>query len=309
MELRHLRYFQALAECLSFTRAAEKVHVTQSTLSHQIKQLEDELGVTLFDRVGKRVLLTDVGEMLLTNIVPALRQVDLAVKAVRAEDEHLAGEVRIGATHSFNVHVIPHCIAAFLARYPSVKVVVEELSAENIATRLMAGEIDLAVSYRPPKAEDLWFEPLYNEEMMLVVRNDHPLARRRHVRMVQLHGVKLILLPKYFATRQILDECFEATGAEPQVVAELNAIAPMFELVRQTNGAAIVGASACPAADDLRYIPLESPTPMRTPGLLWKRGAPRDAAVKYFANVIRRTVAKLETRAAQARLRQAEEAG
>eukprot|EP01037_Dinobryon_pediforme_P024192 gene24192-25910_t len=296
MELRHLRYFQALAENLSFTRAAEKVHVTQSTLSHQIRQLEDELGVQLFDRVGKRVVLTDAGETLLTNIAPALRQVDLAVRTVKAEDQHLMGEIRIGSTHSFNVHVIPHCIAGFLSRYPSVKVIAEELPAEEITSRLMSGNLDLGVSYRPEVTEQLWFEPLYNEEMLLVVRNDHALAKRRQIRMVQLHGVELILLPQYFSTRKMLDECFESVGAQPHIVAELNTIAPMFEIVRQANVGAIVGSSACPISTDLTYIPLENPTPLRNPGLLWKRGAPRDAAVKYFANVIRRIVAKSELR-------------
>ncbi|NQE48929.1 LysR family transcriptional regulator [Herbaspirillum rubrisubalbicans] len=301
MELRHLRYFQALAENLSFTRAAEKVHVTQSTLSHQIRQLEEELAVVLFDRVGKKVVLTDAGETLLTNIAPALKQVDLAIRTVKAEDEHMVGEVRIGSTHSFNIHVIPHCIAGFLNRYPSIKVIAEELSAQEITSRLMEGKLDLGVSYRPEVTEQLWFEPLYNEEMLLVVRNDHPLAKRRQIRLIQLHGVDLVLLPSYFSTRKMLDECFHSVGTQPHVVAELNTIAPMFELVRQANIGAIVGASACPVSGDLTYIPLENPTPLRNPGLLWKRGAPRDAAVKYFANIIRRVVAKSEMRLSSAK--------
>lgn len=296
MELRHLRYFEALAETLSFTRAADRVHVTQSTLSHQIRQLEEELGQPLFDRVGKRVSMTEAGETLLMHIGPALRQVDRAIHAVRDEQETFAGEVRVGATHSFNIQLIPQCVSSFLTRYPSVRVTVEELSAAAIAERLAAGELDLGVSYRPAVTDDLWFEPLYNEELMLVVSNKHPMASRKRARMVELHGMRMILLPTYFATRQLLDECFRAVGAEPQVIAELNSIAPMLELVRQTDAAAIIGESANSGAEDLHFIPLESPTPQRTPGLLWKRGAPRAMAIKYFATTVRRAVAKVEHR-------------
>ena len=116
MELRHLRYFVALAEQLSFTHAADKVHVTQSTLSHQIKQLEDELGCRLFDRIGKRVLMTEAGEAFLERVNNALREVDEGVWTVRKTSEELSGQLRIGATHTFNVRIIPKCIAMFIER-------------------------------------------------------------------------------------------------------------------------------------------------------------------------------------------------
>ena len=103
MELRHLRYFVALADTLSFTRAAERVHVTQSTLSHQIRQLEDEIGRPLFDRIGKRVLLTDAGETFLGYAAKALREVDQGLGDLLRGPGELEGEVRIGSTGTFNV--------------------------------------------------------------------------------------------------------------------------------------------------------------------------------------------------------------
>ena len=96
MELRHLRYFVALAECLSFTRAAQRVHVTQSTLSHQIKQLEDELGHALFERIGKRVVLTEAGETFLAHASKALLEVDHGLSNLKHAGDELSGEVRIG---------------------------------------------------------------------------------------------------------------------------------------------------------------------------------------------------------------------
>lgn len=291
MELRHLRYFDTLAETLNFTRAAERLHVTQSTLSHQIRQLEEELGLVLFDRSNKKVALTEAGELLRSHFVPALQQIDRGLQALSHPGEAFAGELRIAATHSFNTRLVPMCVSAFLATHPNVKVGVEELSAELIAKRLSSGHLDLGVSYRPVDRNELWFEPLYNEELRLCVAASHPLAKRRRVRMVELHQRRLVLLPTQFSTRGLLDECFEAAGAQPLVVAELNSIAPMIELIRQTDLAGIIAETAFTPSPDLRLIPLEDPSPIRTPGLLWKKGVNRSPTVKHMASVIRRAAA------------------
>src|SRR5258705_13869376 len=143
MELRHLRYFVALAEQLSFTVAAEKVHVTQSTLSHQIRQLEDELGCRLFDRENKRVSMTQTGEAFLERVQNALREVDEGVWTVRLAADEMSGVVRIGTTHTFNMRIIPRCMALFLERHPSVRMDVLEMSGDDIAAALLRGELDI----------------------------------------------------------------------------------------------------------------------------------------------------------------------
>ncbi len=288
MELRHLRYFDAVADTLNFTRAAERLHVTQSTLSHQIRQLEDEVGHPLFDRAGKRVALTEAGEILRSHMTPALEQIDRGVQALRTDSDAMQGRIRLATTPSFNTRLVPSCVAAFLDHYPTIQVSVEELSARQIARRVQSGHLDLGVAYRPPNAPELWFEPLYNEELMLVVNADHALARRRRVRIVELHHARMVLLPAVFSTRALLDECFEAAGAEPRVAAELNSIAPMLELIRRTGLAGIIGATALTPADDLRFIPLEDPTPIRTPGLLWKKRADRPPMTKLLAALLRK---------------------
>jgi hypothetical protein len=103
MELRHLRYFVALAEYLSFTRAAQRVHVTQSTLSHQIRQLEEELGQTLFDRIGRKVVTTEAGELFLGFATRALQEVDHGIATLKPSSRSLSGQLRIGTTHTFNI--------------------------------------------------------------------------------------------------------------------------------------------------------------------------------------------------------------
>jgi LysR family cyn operon transcriptional activator len=286
MELRHLRYFVAIAEQLSFTNAASKVHVTQSTLSHQIRQLEDELNCRLLDRVGKRIVMTEKGEAFLEHARNALREVEDGVRTVRETSEEFSGTVSIGATHTFNMRIIPRCVSMFIEQYPQVFVRVIEMAGDAIAAGLLTGELDFGVTYRPENSASLVFEPLYNEEMVLVVGEGHLFAKRRFVRTVELHLQRLVLLPSSFATRTLLEECFSMANAKPTVVAEMNSIAPMIELVRLTNVAAIVSEHAI-RPEGVRVISLQSPTPIRTPGLLWRRDSPRSAAARHIAAIIR----------------------
>lgn len=290
MELRHLRYCLALAEVQNFTRAAQRVHVTQSTLSHQIRQLEDELGIDLFHRHGKRVTITESGRAFVDQMTPLIESIDAAVAGLKSVPEELTGELRIAATHSFNVQLIPQCLAEFMLRFPRVKLVVEELSGDRIAAGLETGDLDLGVAYRPAVPRGLWFEPLFNEELSLIVAPNHPLAGRKRLRMVELNGVSLALLTPNFSTRQLLDECFMAAGAKPLVVAELNAISPMVELVRRTGLASIISAQALAGEPGLVAVALESPTPVRTPGLLWNKTTMNREATRQMAAIIRQQV-------------------
>jgi LysR family cyn operon transcriptional activator len=288
MELRHLRYLVALAECLNFTRAAERVHVTQSTLSHQIRRLEDEVGFALFDRATNHVSLTEAGEVFLVFAANALREVDRGLSALKKNHLDVSGELRIGATNTFNLELIPQCVAAFLTRYPEARVTVEELPANSISAGINSGALDLGIAYRPTEPSDLWFDPLHNEEMVLAVSASHPFASRKRVRMIELDRQRLVLLPHAFATRVMLDDCFRSAGAEPIVCVEMNSIAPMLELVARTGIAAIVAANAVPSQAPLAIVRLASPTPMRIPGILWKRDAKLSKQMKHFSAVVRR---------------------
>lgn len=288
MELRHLRYFSALAGSLNFTRAAERLHVTQSTLSHQIKQLEDELGTRLVDRTGKRVALTEAGEAFLHHATLALQEIDRGLGALREDSQESTGELRIGSTPTFNMSFIPDCIAGFHKRYPRYRVVVEELAADVIASRLQQGLLDLGIAYRPALPGSLQFESLYNEEMVLAVSESHPLARRKRVRMVELHRLPMVMLPASFATRQMLDECLRSCGAEPHVVVEMNALAPIMGLVAKTQLASIIAANAVPTDAGVRLVRLESPTPSRTPGMLWSLPMRPSPAVRAFSGIVRK---------------------
>ncbi|SAI21397.1 LysR family transcriptional regulator [Bordetella ansorpii] len=292
MELRHLRYFVALANSLNFTRAAQRVHVTQSTLSHQIRQLEDEIGKPLFDRIGKRVSLTEAGDAFLGYASRALQEVDQGLGELKSAESPMSGAVRVAATHTFNLNIIPECVGQFLARNPTVRLSVEELAADAIVTGLTSGQFDLGVAYRPVLPLGLRFEPLFNEELMLVVNSRHPLAGRKRIRMIELHREPLALLPPTFSTRRMLNECFAAAGAEPMVCAEMNTLPALLGVALRTPIGTIAAASAVPAGLDVVLVPMESPTPMRTPGLLMRADQTQTPAIRAFAALLRQTSAR-----------------
>jgi LysR family transcriptional regulator, cyn operon transcriptional activator len=289
MELRHLRYFAALAEQLNFTRAAETVHVTQSTLSHQIKQLETEVGHRLFDRIGKRIVITEAGEQFLGKVKLALSELDEGLRGLRGSAQQLSGSLRIGVTHTFNVSLLPTCIDIFFSKHPSVRVTVQEQNAESVGRGVEAGEFDVGIAYRPNSAA-ISFEPLCNDEMALVVSPTHPLAERKRIRMVELHRQSLVLSTNDTTTRELLEGWFRSVGAEPIVVVEMNPIASALALVRRMDVGAIISRQALIEVKDLRIIPIENPTPMRTPGILWKRDRQPTAAAKSFAVILRSVV-------------------
>jgi LysR family cyn operon transcriptional activator len=294
MELRHLRYFAALAEQLNFTRAAKLVHVTQSTLSHQIKQLETEVGHPLFDRIGKRIVITDAGEQFLTRVTRALREIDEGLRDARGSAHQLSGHLSIGVTHTFNLNLIPGCIASFLSEHPAVRITVRELAADAVEAGVLAKDFDLGIAYRPHNPRRISFEPLYNDELALAVSPQHPFAQRKRVRMVELHRQQLALPTKDTTTRQLLDEWFRSVGAEPVVVVETNPIASLLAVVRGLNIAGIVSRQTVRDIPDLRVVPLENPTPMRTPGILWNRSVQPAVLAKSFAVIVRRSVPRPE---------------
>ena len=290
MELRHLRYFAALAEHLNFTRAAQQVHVTQSTLSHQIKQLEFEVGYPLFDRVGKRVVMTEVGEQLLPQFKRALRDIDDGLRAIQGAATQPSGQLRIGVTHTFNISLIPLCVAEFLRKHRSVRISIKEMHADTIAKGLKEGEFDLGITYRPHENTDLSFEPLCHDEMALLVPAQHPFWSRKRVRMSELHGQELILYTKNTATQEFLDEWFKSAGAEPVVLVEMNACAPMPSYVRGLGVPCIMSRLGAPEAKDLRIVPIENPTPMRIPGILWSQMPAPTPVAKSFASIVRNAI-------------------
>jgi LysR family cyn operon transcriptional activator len=219
----------------------------------------------------------------------ALSEIDDGLRDLRGTGQQLSGSLRIGVTHTFNVSLLPTCIDIFFSKHPSVRVTVQELNAESVARGVAAGDFDIGIAYRS-SATAISFEPLCNDEMALVVCSTHPLASRKRIRMVELHRQNLVLSTTDTTTRELLEGWFRSVGAEPVIVVEMNPIASALALVRRMKIGAIISRQALIEVKDLCIIPIENPTPIRTPGILWNRNQQPTAAAKSFAVILRSAV-------------------
>ena len=286
IELRHLRYFLAVAETSHFTRAAHRLHVTQPTLSHQIRQLEGQLNTPLFDRIGRRTRLTAAGEVLLPHVRRMLRELEDASTAIGELHGLKRGRLNVGIVQTVNACVIPEIVARFSAAHPGIQVAGSEMPTEDIESGIEAGRLDLGISFVPPQSRKLEGRRLFTEELVAVVPEGHSLAGRRRLPVRALEGMPLVLLSAKYCTRELIQRAFAEAGVQPSVQVEMNSVESILSTVRQTQLTTILPSLAlCTRDDGLHAIQLFAPTPRRDVGLIWLREAHRRAAAEAFATV------------------------
>ena len=247
MELRHLRYFVAVAEELHFSRAAERLHIAQPPLSQQIMQLEDELGVRLLERTRRRVMLTDAGRLVLEEARRTLAQAERVVSAARRAAEGSIGFLRVGFSSSAPYTTLPAILRSFRAQFPEVALNLFERSTEEQVELLAAGAIDVAFVRRPVEnaPESLIVKTILRERLVLALPHDHKLRNRRSVEVRSLRSEPFILFPRHAAPGlydQIDSICGRA-GFKPKVAQEAVQMQTIVSLVSAGLGIAIVPAS------------------------------------------------------------------
>jgi LysR family cyn operon transcriptional activator len=293
IELRHLRYFLAVAETAHFTRAAANLRVTQPTLSHQIRELEGQLNLSLFDRVGRRVKLTPAGETLLPHARKVLHELEEAQAALNELHGLKRGLLRVGIVQTVNACVIPDIVARYSAAHTGIRVECSEMAVADIESNLSAGRLDLGISFLPPIQKGLAGERLFTEELVAVVALDHPLAKRRQLRVRELKSVPLALLPPKYCTRQLIDCAFAEAAVEPELRVEMNTVAAILDTVRRTQLVSLLPTLAlCQQDRGLKAIGLTEPKPQRAIGLVWLLGTNRRAAATAFAQVTKTVLAE-----------------
>lgn len=245
MELRHLRYFCALAEELHFGRAAARLHIAQPALSEQIRKLEAELQVRLFDRDRRRVALTAAGAAFLREARTALDHAERAADAARRADRGEIGQLRVGFTSSAANEALPAILPAFRAAHPDVGLVLRDLTIAAQARLLQAGEIDLAFVRPHPREPDLRWETVAHDTFVAVLPGGHPLAAREEVDAVELAAEPFVLWPRRLSPElydRILGYCREA-GFEPAVAQEAQEVPTILGLVAAGVGVSLLAES------------------------------------------------------------------
>lgn len=251
MELRHLRYFVAVAEELSFTRAAERLHIGQPPLSHQIQQLEAEVGAQLLERSKRWVRLTEAGKLFLDDARRMLALSEQAMQTARRAQRGETGELRVGFTGSTPLTpLFATVVNRYRERYPGVTLTLQELTTLRQLEAISARELDLGL-IRPPEVaipETLGTSVLRKDSLMVVLPADHPLARKKDVKVRDLEGQPFVMFPKDAGTgiyTQIFSLC-RAAGFLPTIAMEAKEAHTIIGLV-----AARCGISVLPPAFDI----------------------------------------------------------
>ncbi len=292
MELRHLRYFLAVADTLSFTRAAATLHVTQPTLSHQIKQLEKEVNSVLLDRHGRRVHLTASGEMFREYAQRALKEINSATTAISELEGLRHGALTVGVSESFSTSLLPPLLAEFCDLYPGVHVTMRQLPTGQLEDQLDRGNLNLGIAYSPPATDKIVAEKLFDEPLMLVVGMKHPLAHRKKIHIAALHSEPLTLLTPEFPSRRLLEGRFSSVGVKPRIVLEINSIQATLATVRHTKLATVLTERMALTVPGLSCIELV-PAITRTAAVFWRQGGYRTAAARVMTDLIRKACANL----------------
>jgi LysR family cyn operon transcriptional activator len=284
MDLRQLRYFLAVANTQHMTRAAEQLHVTQSTLSHQIGQMEQALATQLFDRVGRGIRLTEAGELFRGFAQRALAELESGVTALAELDHVLRGQLRVGVIHTINSSLVPPVISRFVAEHAGVRVTVDEMSGIDIEEGLVRGQLDLGIGFAPASSVDITAERLFDEKIVLIAPRSVVGSGRRTMRAAKLAGVKLALMSPRFMTRRLIDAAYGQYIAG-NVMLEMNSIEALLATVRCGGVSTILNERALPHEEDLIKGAITDPGTVRTAALLWHRERYRSAAARRFAEM------------------------
>jgi DNA-binding transcriptional LysR family regulator len=241
MEIRQLRAFVAIADGGTFTAAAQRVHVTQAAISMQIRQLETELGVKLFVRAPRRVVLTEAGEQLLQRARHILRDHDAAIDEVAELAGTQAGRLRIGSASAVvTTDVLPKLLKEVRKQHAGANISLVSGTSDALVHQLLSGELDVAIVSLPVETRGIHTERLSQDQLVAIASPRHRLAKQKTVSAYMLAGEKLILGERGGNTRRLIDQFFAQAGVSLHVSMELSRQAAIRRMVEEDMGVGIV---------------------------------------------------------------------
>ncbi|GAA0398443.1 LysR family transcriptional regulator [Paenibacillus motobuensis] len=283
MEHRLLEYFLAVSEELHFTRAAEKLGISQPTLSHQIRLLEHELGAPLFYRSGKKTILTQAGQILLGHAHRVINEIKLARQEINELSGLQRGKLRIGCSGN---HLLTDALVAFHRLYPGIELTVTELATEETRDGLLHNQLDVGVVFLPLFDEQLAYRPLYDEELVLAISSSHEYATCSNIKIQQLANLPLVLFPQKFLVRQMIDSACAELEIQLNPVMELSTLESQLHMAEQNVGGTILPKSygKTVVSDKVAIIPLADPAPRKKVGLVYGKESLESSIISAFVD-------------------------
>ncbi|MGB8524875.1 MAG: LysR family transcriptional regulator [Candidatus Acidiferrales bacterium] len=284
MELHQLRYFCAIADTGSFSRAAQQTHVSQPSLSQQIGKLEDELGTRLFDRLGRSVRLTELGKSFLPRAQAVLRDLESARKDIVEKKTSITGVISVGVIPTIAPYFLPSILATFSRKWPLAQFTVVDEITTLLLEKLRAGAIDLAIVALPVQVRNQEFEsfPLMTETLFAVLPKGHELANRREVSLGELHGEPFLLLRDGHCFRATTLKACNRARLNPRIVFESGQFSSILSMVCAGLGVSVVPAMAVEKRAGCCFIRLADVRAERTIGAVTLKGRSLTRASAHF---------------------------
>ncbi|MBV8212919.1 MAG: LysR family transcriptional regulator [Verrucomicrobia bacterium] len=289
LELRHIRYFVATSEALSFTRAARQLNVSQPALSHSIFQLEERLGNKLFERSVKGIRLTPAGKVFEKTAQRVLREISAGAQLIAESSGQIAGEIRLGFVNSVNIFWLPMMIGRFLQKYPAVKFSVESIDISELESRLLDEKLDLGIGFLERKRQSLKTLELFVENLVVIASAKLPTKKFRSMSLQEVTSFPLVLLRSGFCTREIIDTGLDGRDSQPKILAEFDSIDAIVSCVQEVAAISVLPEHACrwEAYPGIRIIPLKGDCWKRAVGLIIPQLAAPLPTVSCFVDFLR----------------------
>lgn len=244
--LRQLRVFVTVAQARSFSRAGERIGLSQSAVSHSVKELETQTGVKLLDRTTREVVLTEAGQQLAVRLERLLDELSSTLRDVGRVGQQLSGTVRVAASQTISAHLIPQCIAQSNQRYPDIDFVLHDRPQQWVLESIRQGDVDFGIVIDPGPVSDLECEVVLSEPFLLLCRDDDPLAQLPQVAWRALEGANLVLQDYASGSRPLIDAALAAQGVQATIVQEIGHPATLFPMVEAGIGISVLPALALP---------------------------------------------------------------
>lgn len=287
MNLRDLHYLVAVADLNNFSQAAEHCHISQPTLSNQIKKLEETLDITIFERTNKRVMLTPIGAQIVDSARRILREEENIHHIAQLAHDPFSGTFKLGAFPTVATYIFPKLVPHVKQNFQKLKLILVEEKTDMLLEKLRNGALDAAILALP--LEDDYFSsiPLFEDEFKLAVPTNHPLTKHTSIKQKDLASHTLLLLEEGHCLRDQALEVCQLNGLEEDANLRATGLETLRQMVKAGTGITFMPTIAIqPNEEDITYIPFAAPAPKRTIGLVWRKTSARTTLIEALAKLI-----------------------